>query len=107
MKPLELIILGIIPFIHPKYDEQRLLGLPEYVYLKDPEDFKNKVMELDANKDLYLDILNQCFNCIKEEDLNGSYINNFIFSKIGEDMNFEYEPKNNVELKFKRKQNYE
>lgn len=107
IKPWELIILGIIPFIHPKYDEQRLLGLPEYVYLKNPEDFKNKVIELDANKDLYLNILNQCFDSIKEEDLNGSYINNFIFSKIGENMNFKYEPKNNVELKFKRKQNYE
>ena len=100
IKPWEMIILGLIPFIHPDYDENRLLGLPEYVYLKDAQDLKNKIIELDSNNDLYLNILNQCFDCIKKDDIDGSFINNFIFTNIAKDMNFDYEPKNNINLKF-------
>jgi hypothetical protein len=100
IKPWEMILLGLIPFIHPNYDEDRLLGLPEYVYVKDAADLKAKIIELDSNNELYLKILNQCFDCIKKEDIDGSFINNFIFTNIGKDLNFNYEPKNNNNLKF-------
>lgn len=100
IKPWEMIILGLIPFIHPDYDENRLLGLPEYVYLKDAQDLKNKIIELDSNNELYLNILNQCFDSIKKDDIDGSFINNFIFTNIAKDMNFNYEPKNSNNLNF-------
>ena len=39
-------------------------------------------------------------NCIKEEDRNGTFINNFIMTTIANDLGFEYESKNNIEIKF-------
>ena len=100
VKPWEMIANGIIPFIHPDYDPEHILGLPDYVYIKDPEDLKNKIIELDNNDDLYLKVIKNCMNCIKEEDRNGTFINNFIMTNIANDLGFEYELKNNVEIKF-------
>lgn len=100
VKPWEMIANGIIPFIHPDYDPEHILGLPDYVYIKDSEDFKNKIIELDNNDELYLKVIKNCMNCIKEEDRNGTFINNFIMTTIANDLGFEYEPKNNVEIKF-------
>ena len=102
LKPWELIICGIIPFIHPDFDGDRLLGLPEYIYVKDAKDFKNKILELENNNDLYLNIINQCMNTITKEDLDGSYINNIIFENIAKDLHKEYKPKYNIEFKFKK-----
>ena len=95
IKPWEMITNGIIPFIHPDYDPYHILGLPEYVYLKDAEDFKNKVIELDNNDELYLNIINSCMDCIKKEDRDGTYINNFIMQTIAKDLGFTYVNKNN------------
>ena len=100
VKPWEMIANGIIPFIHPDYDPEHILGLPDYVYIKDQEDLKNKIIELDNNDDLYLKVIKNCMNCIKEEDRNGTFINNFIMTTIANDLGFEYEPKNNIEIKF-------
>lgn len=100
VKPWEMVANGIIPFIHPDYDPEHILGLPDYVYIKDPEDFKNKIIELDNNDELYLKVIKNCMNCIKEEDRNGTFINNFIMTTIANDLGFEYEPKNNIEIKF-------
>lgn len=100
VKPWEMVANGIIPFIHPDYDPEHILGLPDYVYIKDPEDFKNKIIELDNNDELYLKVIKNCMDCIKEEDRNGTFINNFIMTTIANDLGFEYEPKNNVEIKF-------
>lgn len=100
LKPWEMVANGIIPFIHPDYDPEHILGLPDYVYIKDPEDFKNKIIELDNNDELYLKVIKNCMDCIKEEDRNGTFINNFIMTTIANDLGFEYEPKNNVEIKF-------
>lgn len=100
VKPWEMIANGIIPFIHPDYDPEHILGLPEYVYVKDPQDLKNKIIELDNNDELYLNVINQCLNCIKKEDRDGTYINNFIMTSIAKDLNFDYEPKKDITIKF-------
>jgi hypothetical protein len=90
IKPWEMVTNGIIPFIHPEYDPYHILGLPEYVYVKDADDFKRKVFELDSDNELYLKVLNGCLDSIKEEDIDGTYINNFIMSNIAEDLGFDY-----------------
>lgn len=101
-KPWELIIMGIIPFMHPDYDKDNLLGLPEYTYCKDVDDFKKKMMELDANPELYKKVLNECLDKIKPEFLDGSFINNFFFTHIAKDMNFDYYPRKGVKSIFDR-----
>lgn len=100
VKPWEMIANGIIPFIHPDYDPEHILGLPEYVYLKNPDDLKNKIIELDNDDKLYLNILNKCLDCITKEDRDGTYINNFIMTNIANDLGFTYEPKKNITIKF-------
>lgn len=100
VKPWEMIANGIIPFIHPDYDPEHVLGLPEYVYLKDAEDFKNKVIELDNNDELYLNVINDCLKCITKEDRNGTFINNFIMTTIGKDLGFDYVPIKDFDVKF-------
>lgn len=100
VKPWEMIANGIIPFIHPDYDPEHILGLPEYVYIKNPDDLKNKIIELDNNDKLYLNILNKCLDCITKEDRDGTYINNFIMTNIANDLGFTYEPKKDITIKF-------
>ena len=100
VKPWEMIANGIIPFIHPDYDPEHLLGLPEYVYIKDPEDLKKKIIELDNNDELYLNIINSCMDCIKKEDRDGTYINNFIMQSIANDLGYDYQPKKDIKIKF-------
>ena len=102
-KPREMIVIGVIPFLHPDYDCHHLLDLPEYLYVKDEQDFLNKVRELDANPEKYKALLNECIAAIKPEYLDGSLINNFIFSHIAEDMGFTYEkPEHGVKSLFRR-----
>ena len=100
VKPWEMIANGIIPFIHPDYDPEHILELPEYVYLKNPDDLKNKIIELDNDDKLYLNILNKCLDCITKEDRDGTYINNFIMTNIANDLGFTYEPKKDITIKF-------
>ena len=76
-----MIIQGLVPFIHPDYDKNRILGLPEYVYVKNPEDFANKMRELDEDDNKYRSLIEECFNCIKPEYLDGSYLVNNIMQK--------------------------
>lgn len=100
VKAWEMIIKGLIPFIHPEYDKDRLLGLPEYCYLKDEKDLLNKMRELDNDNDKYIKLLNDCFACIEEDDLNGKRINNFIFNEIAKDLGFTYNEKNGCDSIF-------
>lgn len=90
IKPYEMIIKGLIPFIHPDYDSKHLLKLPDYVYVKDPKDFANKMAELDADPDKYIKVLNECLDCIKPEYLDGSHVVNTFMHKIAGNLGFEY-----------------
>ena len=53
--------------------------------------FLNKCRELDADTEKYKSLLNECLDCIKPEYLDGSLMNNFIFSRIADDLGFKYE----------------
>lgn len=96
VKAWEMITLGLIPFMHPDYDKDHLLGLPEYLYLKSPQDLLDKIKYLDEHDDEYKKLLNECLDSIKEYYMNGEYLNNLIFSTIGDDLGFEYEHKDGV-----------
>jgi len=103
IKAWEMITLGLIPFLHPEYDCNRILNFPEYLYCKDEQDFLNKCRELDANPEKYKALLQECFKLIKPEDLDGSRVNNFIFGEIAKDLGFNYEkPAHGVESLFNR-----
>ena len=100
IKPYEMIIRGLLPFIHPDYDKNRLLNLPEYLYVSSPEDFANKMKELDEDDSKYVKLLNECFDAIKPEYLDGSYLVNNIMNKIASNLGFEYKNHKGVESIF-------
>jgi hypothetical protein len=99
-KPWEMITLGILPFIHPEYDCHHLLDLPEYLYITDEKDMLNKVNELEADKNKYIELMNDCFSRIKPEYLNGYMLVNGIFGNIAKDLGFKYKFKPGVESIF-------
>ena len=102
IKPMEMIMQGLIPFIHPEYDIHRLLNVPEYCYIKDEQDMLNKMRELDANPELYKKVFDECMACIKPEYLDGSEVVNNIMGGVYKDMGLEYEPREGVESIFNR-----
>lgn len=95
-KPWEMISLGILPFMHPDYDTQRLLGLPDYLYVKDPADYLQKMRYLDEHPDEYLKLLNECLDCVTPDMTNGKKLNNEIFGTIAKIEGFDYEPHEGV-----------
>ena len=101
-KPYEMLTFGLLPFIHPDYDCYHLLDFPEYLYVKDPEDFKNKINELESNPQKYIDLMNECFKLIKPEYLDGSFLVNGIFGNIAKDMGWNYEKQPGVKSIFNR-----
>lgn len=102
VKPMEMIMQGLIPFIHPDYDIYNLLDIPEYCYIKDEQDLLNKMRELDNDPAKYKEIFDACMNCVKQEDLDGSAIINFIMGRIYKDMNLEYTHRDGCESIFNR-----
>jgi hypothetical protein len=88
--------------LHPDYDCYHLLNLPEYLYLKDEKDFLNKINELENDFDKYKDLMQQCFDLIKPEYLNGWLIVNGIFGNIAKDLGYKYEFKPGVKSIFNR-----
>jgi len=102
VKPMEMIMQGLIPFIHPEYDKYRLLNIPEYCYVKDEKDMLAKMQELDSNPELYKKVFDDCMDCIRPEDLDGSNVVNFIMSRIYKDMDLEYINREGCESIFNR-----
>ena len=103
IKPYEMITMGLLPLLHPDYDKDHLLNFPEYLYLKDVDDMIAKMRELDANPDKYIALLNECFDLIKPEFIDGSFLNNLIFNRIAELEGFEYEDKKGIDMKVNRR----
>lgn len=103
IKPYEMITMGLLPFLHPDYDKDHLLNFPEYLYLNDVNDMITKMRELDANPDKYVALLNECFDLIKPEFIDGSFLNNLIFNRIAELEGFEYEDKKGIDMKVNRR----
>ena len=105
-KPWEMIILGILPFLHPDYDCHNLLKFPEYLYLKDEKDFLNKINELEKNPQKYKDLMKQLQDMLKPEYFDGSFIVNGIFGNIAKDLGFKYKFKPGVNPILNRYESY-
>lgn len=100
-KAYELITLGIIPFIHPDYDPNRLLGLPEFLYVKTPSEMLAKMRRMDENPEGYEKTLRICMDVIKKEWQDGSLVVNGIFQRIASDLNWdEYQDAEGVDCIF-------
>jgi len=91
IKPYEMIMWGIIPFIHPDYDKHKLLGFPEFLYVKNVNDFVEKIKILEADDKKYMALLKECILLIKPQYIDGTFLNNLIVGKVYTDLGYEYE----------------
>ena len=90
-KPWEMINFGIIPFLHPTYDTNNLLQFPEWLHVKNAEDFKNKVNFLENNPDKYMQLREYLQEMLKPEFYDGTYMNNLIMNNVYEMIGGQYQ----------------
>lgn len=81
-KPWEMINHGIIPFLSPDYDGDRILPLPRFLYLESPADLMEKIRYLESNTREYVSLWDECQSLLKPEYYSGEYLNNIIKKEI-------------------------
>lgn len=81
-KWVEMISNGIIPFFHPTYDEQKHCKVPDFIRLTNPSDLGEKIAQLEADPQLYGQILYECLSCIMVNDLNGKTLSDTIKAEM-------------------------
>jgi len=82
-KYIEMIHAGVIPFLHPSYDEQGHLPIPMFLRPKTPSEFYARMQTLIENEEKYKEVLkNLRKNILKPEYYDGTFINNKIMSSI-------------------------
>ena len=64
----KMLMFGIVPFSYKERDIKKF-NIPEFLYVKNPEDLKNKIGYLESNKSEYLNIWNTLQNLISKDDL--------------------------------------
>jgi len=81
-KYIEMIHAGVVPFLHPTYDEQNHLEFPDFFKPKTPEELVQRV-EMLSDDTLYLEKINWLRNkyCVPGY-YDGSIVNNIVMSEI-------------------------
>jgi hypothetical protein len=78
-KYIEMIHAGVIPFLHPTYDTQRHLPIPDFLRPKTPSEFHERMQRLINNKDEYETVLKGLRKAVlKPEYYDGTFINDKI-----------------------------
>ncbi len=77
-KPWQMIHFGIIPFFTPDYDPQNLLGLPDFLHLKDPQDLKKKIEMLQSNPEYYDELRQFLYKHLKDQYYDGTFFDSVI-----------------------------
>ena len=75
----EMIYYGIIPFMHPYYDSQKNLKVPDFIRIKNSKDLLEKINFLEENENEYLKLRKSLLNLISDKDYSGeNLINNIM-----------------------------
>jgi hypothetical protein len=75
MKFWEMAHYGIIPFLHPTYDEQNHLNAPPFLRVKDSKDLFNKIAYLESNPDATAKLRATLDTMLKPEYYSGEHLN--------------------------------
>jgi hypothetical protein len=75
MKFWEMAHYGIIPFLHPTYDEQNHLNAPPFLRVKDSKDLFKKIQFLEANPDAYVALADAIADMLKPAYYSGEHLN--------------------------------
>lgn len=77
-KYIECINNDLIPFLHPAYDTQRNVPIPDYLRISSPTELHTKINELRNNPDLKNKIKLECKSIINDDIRSGKYINDIL-----------------------------
>lgn len=80
----EMAYYGIIPFLHPTYDEQNNLKCPEFLRVTDSQDLYKKIEFLEKNPDAYNILRSNIESMLKNEYYDGTYLNNLTIQTLKE-----------------------
>ena len=83
----EMIKHGIIPFMHPEYDDQKNIGFPEELRVKDSNDLLEKINLYNNDEKLYNSLHKRLKDMITPEIKSGKYINDIIMKNVEEVIN--------------------
>lgn len=88
---------GMIPFFHPDYPTDVYEPVPEFLKVKDVEDFKKRIEYLENNPDEYRKVWNSCQKLLKDEYFEGGQIQSFFEECIHEyvDKDYKFNPQPN------------
>lgn len=82
-KYIEMIHAGVIPFLHPTYDEQKHTAIPDFLRVKSPEQLAERIQMLKDDPAKYNHLLELLQKTIlKPEYYDGTFLNNKIMSSI-------------------------
>ena len=85
-KYIEMVHAGVIPFLHPSYDEQGHLPIPEFLRPKTPAEFKERMDRLLNNEQEYESVITGLRKLLcKPEYYDGTFLNNKIMTAIDND----------------------
>lgn len=82
LKFWEMIYNSVIPFLHPDYDTQKNIDIPEFLYVKDSAELKEKIDFLENNPNEYTQLLLQLKSLIKPEFYSGDYLNTVVMEEL-------------------------
>ncbi len=75
---------GIIPFLHPDYDTNDHLGIPDFFRIKNSKDLHNKIELLENDNSEYLHKRNLLDNMLKMSYYDGSRLNDIAILTLNE-----------------------
>jgi hypothetical protein len=75
---------GIIPFLHPSYDEQNSLRAPEFLRVGDSKELFKRIKFLEENPIAYDTLVKTLHDMLKDEYYDGTYLNDLIVCKLDE-----------------------
>lgn len=81
-KPWEMIHMGMIPFLSPDYDKKKLLPLPEFLYLENPQDLKDKIDFLESNPKYYMDLKQELYNLLDPGYYDGTFLLQYFMEQL-------------------------
>jgi hypothetical protein len=73
---------GIIPFMHPYYDDQKHIPCPDFIRVNSPQELHQKIDYLESNPSEYRKLLQQLNDMLKPEYYDGTFINKVIMNAV-------------------------
>ena len=73
---------GIIPFLHPTYDEQHNIKCPDFLRIKDSKDLFDKITYLENDDVAYAKLRIELDSIILDGYYNGNYLNGKVMNEL-------------------------